>query len=128
MTVNRLLRLLSVAALLAAALLAAPAAATAQEGGLDPASLVEPLEESWPTYSGDYSGRRYSRLKQVTTENVRQLSLAWTRNFNTGMPPLDGPNAPDFTGGEGGGRLHHRVAAHQGLDPPGRRPALRHRP
>ena len=46
------------------------------EDGLDPATLLEPLENSWPTYSGDYTGRRYSALEQVTTENVQRLTLA----------------------------------------------------
>ena len=89
--------------LLAAVLLvAAPAAAAAQEGGLDPASLTAPLEASWPTYSGDYTGRRYSKLTQVNTETVKHLTLAWTVELNTGMPPLAGPGAPDFVGGESG--------------------------
>ena len=43
--------------------------------GIDPASLVKPLAESWPTYSGDYSGRRFSALTQVTKSNVKNLSL-----------------------------------------------------
>ncbi|MCY4121275.1 MAG: acido-empty-quinoprotein group A, partial [Acidobacteria bacterium] len=90
--------------LLAAALItAAPAAAGAQEGGLDPASLTAPLEASWPTYSGDYTGRRYSKLTQVNTETVKHLTLAWTVELNTGMPPLTGPGAPDFIGGVGSG-------------------------
>jgi len=77
----------------------------AQEGGLDPASLLEPLEKSWLTYSGDYSGRRYSRLTQVTTDNVHSLTLAWTRQLDTGMPALEGSNAPTFIGGEGTGEF-----------------------
>ena len=32
---------------------------------LDPALLTKPLGDSWPTYSGDYSGKRYSLLKQI---------------------------------------------------------------
>ena len=27
---------------------------------LDPALLLKPLGDSWPTYAGDYSGKRYS--------------------------------------------------------------------
>jgi len=27
------------------------------QGGLDPATLLKPLSDSWPTYSGDYTGR-----------------------------------------------------------------------
>ncbi|MGO4212800.1 hypothetical protein AB4043_18495 [Terriglobus sp. YAF25] len=29
-------------------------------GGLDPAVLLNPTPDSWPTYNGDYSGRRFS--------------------------------------------------------------------
>ena len=91
---------------LAVAVVVVPAAALAQErGGLDPASLLEPLKESWPTYSGDYSGRRYSGLTQETRDNVSRLTLAWTRQLNTGMPALEGANAPTFIGGEGTGEF-----------------------
>jgi len=38
---------------------------------LDPASLLKPLGESWPTYSGDYSGKRYSSLTQINQANVK---------------------------------------------------------
>jgi alcohol dehydrogenase (cytochrome c) len=40
-------------------------------------------QDSWPTYHGDYSGRRHSPLTQITPENVHQLSLAWS--FQTGQ-------------------------------------------
>ena len=75
------------------------------EDGLDPMTLLAPLENSWPTYSGDYTGRRYSALDQVTTENVQRLTLAWTRQMNTGMPSLNGPDSPTFIGGEGTGEF-----------------------
>ena len=45
--------------------------------GLDPAALLKPPADIWPTYNGDYSGRRYSPLKQITPANVRSLTLAW---------------------------------------------------
>ena len=45
--------------------------------GLDPAKLLNPGTDSWPTYNGDYSGRRYSPLAQINTANVKALSLAW---------------------------------------------------
>jgi alcohol dehydrogenase (cytochrome c) len=32
----------------------------------------------WLTYSGDYSSRRHSPLKQITPQNVDKLSLQWT--------------------------------------------------
>jgi alcohol dehydrogenase (cytochrome c) len=55
----------------------APALMLAQEpGGLDPALLLKPLRESWPTYSGDYTGRRYSSLTQVNQTTVKNLGLA----------------------------------------------------
>jgi alcohol dehydrogenase (cytochrome c) len=37
----------------------------------------------WLTYSGDYSGRRHSPLKQITPANVGQLAAQWT--FQTGV-------------------------------------------
>ena len=41
---------------------------------LDPRDLLNPLGSSWPTYNGDYSGRRFSQLSQITAANVRNLS------------------------------------------------------
>lgn len=51
--------------------------------GLDPAVLLKPPADSWPTYHGDYSGQRHSRLTQITPGNVHQLALAWS--FQTGQ-------------------------------------------
>ena len=42
-----------------------------EAGGVDPASLLKPLAESWPTYSGDYTGRRFSALTQVNRQPSR---------------------------------------------------------
>ena len=39
--------------------------------GLDPATLLKPPADSWPTYHGDYSGQRHSRLTQITPDNVQ---------------------------------------------------------
>ena len=52
--------------------------------GLDPATLLKPPVDSWPTFHGDYSGQRHSTLTQITPENVNQLTLAWA--FQTGTP------------------------------------------
>ena len=41
------------------------------------------LTDSWPTYNGDYSGRRYSPLAKVNTTTVKQLSLAWSFRVET---------------------------------------------
>jgi len=55
--------------------LAFSAAAYAQ--GLDAAALLRPPTDTWPTYNGDYSGRRFSPLKQIDTKNAASLTLAW---------------------------------------------------
>jgi alcohol dehydrogenase (cytochrome c) len=62
--------------------------------GLDPALLTKPPTDSWPTYHGDYSGRRYSTLNQINADNVKGLSLAWIYRANTRMEGA-------ITGGEG---------------------------
>src|SRR5206468_89235 len=36
----------------------------------------------WPTYNGDYSGRRYSTLDQINASNVKNLTLAWIYRAN----------------------------------------------
>ena len=33
-------------------------------------------DNNWPTYNGDYSGRRYSTLAQINPGNVNQLTVA----------------------------------------------------
>jgi alcohol dehydrogenase (cytochrome c) len=50
---------------------------------LDPAKLLQKPVDTWPTYNGDYSGRRYSELKQINADNVHGLSLAWVTRFGT---------------------------------------------
>lgn len=42
-----------------------------------PDLLLHPTADSWPTYHGDYSGRRHSSLHQITKDNVGGLALAW---------------------------------------------------
>ena len=32
----------------------------------------------WPRYTGDFAGTRYSKLKQINTNNVARLASAWT--------------------------------------------------
>jgi alcohol dehydrogenase (cytochrome c) len=53
--------------------------ATAQT--LDATALLNPPTDTWPTYNGDYSGRRYSTLDQINAGNIGSLTLAWA--FNT---------------------------------------------
>src|SRR6267143_3684456 len=45
--------------------------------GLDPAALLKPATDTWPTYNGDYSGRRFSTLDQINAGNAGSLTLAW---------------------------------------------------
>jgi alcohol dehydrogenase (cytochrome c) len=51
--------------------------------GLDPATIANPPADSWPSYHGDYSGKRHSELAQITPQNVGTLGLAWA--FQTGQ-------------------------------------------
>ena len=44
---------------------------------VDPSTFATPPTTSWPTFNGDYSGRRFSPLKTLTDANVKALSLAW---------------------------------------------------
>jgi alcohol dehydrogenase (cytochrome c) len=81
--------------LLAAPFLLAPAVLMGQGNGVAPADLLKPLKDSWPTYNGDYSGKRYSALAQVNQSNVKYLTLAWMIRVSPGAG-----NA----GGGGGGR------------------------
>lgn len=69
-----------------------------------------PPSDSWPTYHGDYSGRHYSALTQISPENVKGLSLAWIYHATAGGPTaiMGGsatPVAPARAGagGPGGG-------------------------
>ena len=63
---------------------AALAAFSVYAQGLNPAELLKPATDTWPTYNGDYSGRRYSTLAQINGANVRNLGLAWVYRANSG--------------------------------------------
>lgn len=52
--------------------------------GLTPAKLLSPSADSWPTYNGDYSGRRFSSLSKINEKNIGSLSLAWTYAVDAG--------------------------------------------
>ena len=46
--------------------------------GVQPAQLLShTINENWPSYNGDYTGRRFSSLTQITPENVGQLRAEW---------------------------------------------------
>src|SRR5579871_53544 len=63
--------------------------AAAQE--LDPARLLHPSVDSWPQYHGDYSGKRHSKLTQITPVNVQSLGLAWAFQTNQGAAIKSSP-------------------------------------
>jgi alcohol dehydrogenase (cytochrome c) len=48
---------------------------------LSQADLLKPKPDSWPTYNGDYSGRRFSPLTDINSSNVNTLALAWATRF-----------------------------------------------
>ena len=81
----------------------AAAGLSAQGKGVAPADLLKPLADSWSTYSGDYSGKRYSTLKQINKTTVKNLTLAWVARL------ADGPGGPGgrpvIVGGEGTGEF-----------------------
>ena len=84
--------------LVASPLLLATAVLAGQGRGISPAALRQPLADIWPTYSGDYSGRRFSALDQINGQTVTRLTLAWVAELNDG-PGGAGPS------GRGGGRV-----------------------
>ncbi len=53
------------------------------QGSLDPAKVGQAPTDGWTNYHGDYSGRRYSTLKQINANNINSLSLAWV--FRAGV-------------------------------------------
>jgi alcohol dehydrogenase (cytochrome c) len=77
--------------------------------GLRPEDIRHPSPNLWPTYSGDYSGRRYSAIKEIDQTNVARLALAWTTRLTAG--PNDKGSYPLIIGGEGNGDLLTSMAA-----------------
>ena len=51
---------------------------------LNPAKLLKPPADTWPTYNGDYSGRRFSTLSRINSENIGSLAVAWMYRANVG--------------------------------------------
>jgi alcohol dehydrogenase (cytochrome c) len=73
-------------ALLLLNLLSAGLAATAQQSSSPVTTdvnveakdlLAQPVGENWTSYNGDYSGRRFSSLREINAGNVAQLRAAW---------------------------------------------------
>jgi alcohol dehydrogenase (cytochrome c) len=53
----------------------APGGTTVNLGAED--LLVQPVGANWTSYNGDYTGRRYSSLREINPQNVAQLRLSW---------------------------------------------------
>ena len=51
--------------------------ATAASAQVTYQHLLHPNSQDWLTYSGDYTGRRHSTLKQIDASNVSRLSAQW---------------------------------------------------
>ncbi|MCC5795787.1 MAG: PQQ-dependent dehydrogenase, methanol/ethanol family, partial [Methylophaga sp.] len=45
--------------------------------------IMQQNENNWVMPAGDYANTRYSRLAQITKDNVADLKMAWT--FSTGV-------------------------------------------
>ena len=39
--------------------------------------LRRPVADNWPSYNGDYTGARYSTLREINRDNVGHLRAAW---------------------------------------------------
>jgi alcohol dehydrogenase (cytochrome c) len=52
-----------------------PAMAGASVGPED--LLARPVGANWTSYNGDYTGRRYSSLREINSENAAQLRASW---------------------------------------------------
>jgi len=63
--------------------------------GLDPRTLTlfKQPADCWPTYNGDYSGRRFSELKQINQDNVDHLKIEWMYRIR-GVGPQRGVGDP----------------------------------
>src|SRR5438128_2713817 len=89
--------------LVAASIVLLAVVLTAQGQGLDPSAILKPLSDSWLTYSGDYSGKRYSSLTQINQSTVKHLSLAWVSKVTAGPGYMGGGGRGGFGGFGGGG-------------------------
>ena len=106
--------MISTKLLIRAALVCAPALLTAQ--GLDPSQINKPLKDDWPTYNGDYSGKRYSALTQLNQSNVSHLTLAWVSRVTAGSGGGGGFGAGG-TGATGAGAAFVPVVSIEAMKP-----------
>src|ERR1700730_5405850 len=67
------------------ALVASPGAQVSRFSPVTKEMLETPGPEDWLMYSRTYDAQRYSPLKQITKQNVGELSLAWSRGMGPGV-------------------------------------------
>ena len=53
----------------------------------EPELALHPAPDSWPTFNGDYSGKRFSKLDQINASNIRNLRPAWIHEVRPGETP-----------------------------------------
>ena len=105
MRLNKLLLMLSFSCVVVAL--------SAQGQGLDPKDIHKPLSDQWLSYSGDYTGQRYSPLTQINLATVKGLSLAWTAKLS-GPPAAGGVGAAGGRGGGAGGGAGSTILGGEG--------------
>ncbi len=74
-------------------LTALPALSTAQVTAADFRQSAPSRE--WPTYNGDYSGRRFSPLTRIAPSNIGSLAVTWMHRI-TVTGAMRGVGAPDI--------------------------------
>ena len=75
--------------------IAISSAASGLGQNLSTSDLLHPDSESWPTYHGDYTGRRHSSITQINKSNVSTLALAWAFQTNQAAPIKSSPLVVD---------------------------------
>lgn len=106
----------SIKAAIILCLLAVPVVGRTQTPWLNDAELLKPLADTWPSYSGDYSGKRYSALTEINTSNIKSLALAWVSRMSSspGIVGGEGP-APDGPLPQGGAAIKASVLQVNGV-------------
>ena len=69
---------------IAGALLSVTVAVASRQPVAATAWFAQPPTTAWPTYNGDYSGRRFSPLSRINAKTVSALSLAWVYRADAG--------------------------------------------
>lgn len=71
-----------------------PVQQAAGDAAVDPSGVPYPADD-WTAYGGTNLGQRYSALKDITTENVGQLEVAW--EHRTGDLRQPGMDSQEYT-------------------------------